>query len=526
MKLAGVWCCLWLSLCCMAQLKDDFSDGDFDINPQWSGDISSFKVSGEKLQLDDSGTGIAYLSTGNQAISDASWEFTVELDFNPSARNLCRIYLVSDYPNLTSELQGYYVRIGGQQDEISLYRQDISEHIRIIDGPDGMLDLSRVEISVKVIRDDVGNWELMARQLSQPEYVLLGQVLDDKYGSSHYFGFYCHFTNSRSDGFYLDNVSVKGTALPDHQPPKMVSLEPLNNQILQIVLDEPIKVPVLTQLTIPGFGEATGVKLTGYNTWQVFFAKRFEHGISYTLEVANIQDMSGNSASLTSQFKFWATGFPMEHDVIISEMMADPSPPLQLPEAEYLEIFNRSDSAFNLLGWSLSDASQKVKLPGFMLPPESYLVLTHEQHLQQYPDELKVLGLPSWPTLNNTDDLVMLSDSTGQLIHRVAYDNSWYRSNLKQHGGWSLEMIDTRFPCSESQNWTASISNTGGSPGKMNSVNTDNPDLTPPLITSTLAIDATKFQMQFDQALSSLNNASLSLDPPLLVDTFFIENPG
>ncbi|MFO7880314.1 MAG: hypothetical protein R6V52_09785, partial [Bacteroidales bacterium] len=70
-----------------AQFSDDFSDGDFTSNPEWTGETSKFQVSAaNELQLyDDTESGSAYLSTASQAINNASWEFLVRFDFNPSS---------------------------------------------------------------------------------------------------------------------------------------------------------------------------------------------------------------------------------------------------------------------------------------------------------------------------------------------------------------------------------------------------------------------------------------------------------
>src|SRR5690606_23280206 len=61
-------------------------------------------------------------------------------------------------------------------------------------------------------------------------------------------------------------------------------------------------------------------------------------------------------------------------EIIITEILADPSPSQGLPDAEFLEIYNRSEKEFNLNQLSISDAITTVKLPGVTMAPESYLI--------------------------------------------------------------------------------------------------------------------------------------------------------
>ena len=124
------------------QFADDFSDGDFTINPTWIGDIGNFEIdSAFKLHLSDSITNTSYLSTESKAIINGVWEFEVKMDFAPSSTNYSKVYLISDEQDLTSSLNGYYVRIGGQSgaiDDVSLYIQNGSSTTKIIDGADGI----------------------------------------------------------------------------------------------------------------------------------------------------------------------------------------------------------------------------------------------------------------------------------------------------------------------------------------------------------------------------------------------------
>ena len=518
------WCLLIFHYStCLGQVIDDFSDGNFTTSPKWTGDSLSFIIKSEQLQLNETSAGISYLSTISQSINQASWEFDVELRFNPSAQNFCRVYLTSDSPILTSELKGYYLQVGNKQDQINLFRQDLNKHHVVIAGPEGITNTSNPKVSIRVTRDSLGLWALYVKNPALGGFELFEKTIDSTYTSSHFFGFVCRYTTTRSTGFVFDNVKVAGSFNEDIMPPKVLSLQALNRHILKLVVNEPILNPKVAQFSVHGLGKPDHIVSSGYNSWEVGFSGSLVHGESYVLDL-ELLDFSENQATLVVPFKFWEIGTPNPHDVIFTEIMADPLPVLQLPDEEYLEIYNTSDSSLNLKDWKLSDASISVTLPDYLIDPGSYVVLCRINKRASFPTVPNILPLTRWPSLNNMEDFIVLSDTTGSIIHQVHYDNGWYRNNLKKHGGWSMEMIDVNYPCSGAPNWAASESPTGGTPGKVNSITTDNPDLSPPEIISTLALDAMLFNIRFDQALGHIGHSSLSMAPFLAIDSFFINN--
>ena len=78
------------------------------------------------------------------------------------------------------------------------------------------------------------------------------------------------------------------------------------------------------------------------------------------------------------------------------------------------------------------------------------------------------------------ESCISLISSTGKTIHAVEYSSAWYQNEIKKDGGWTLEMIDTKNPCSGISNWKASVNTNGGTPGKKNSVDAVNNDETAP----------------------------------------------
>jgi hypothetical protein len=178
------------------------------------------------------------------------------------------------------------------------------------------------------------------------------------------------------------------------------------------------------------------------------------------------------------------------YSVLISELMADPSPPQQLPDAEYVELYNFSDTAVNLEGLTISDSETSFKFREGTIGPKSYLLLCAEKDTALFRRIPGVRGIHPWPSLNNDHDIITLQNNVSQEIHRVAYDTRWYKDAGRKNGGWSLELISTASVCSGIQNWTSSISSAGGTPGDRNSVNDDSGTARPFLISKVIAADS------------------------------------
>ncbi len=194
----------------------------------------------------------------------------------------------------------------------------------------------------------------------------------------------------------------------------------------------------------------------------------------------------------TFNFEFF---IPSRFDVLITEVFPDFLPSVALPEAEFIEIFNASSSAVQLGGWMIADATSEATLNNYILQPDSFLILTSTSNVVAYQAFGEVLGVTSFPGLNNDADDLKLIDNFGNLIHTVPYRESWYQDVLKEDGGWTLEMIDPSNPCSGQDNWAASVDPSGGTPGALNSINADNPDNSAPSIETVLVEGTQSIQL-------------------------------
>jgi len=199
-------------------------------------------------------------------------------------------------------------------------------------------------------------------------------------------------------------------------------------------------------------------------------------------------------------------------DIVITEIMADPTPQVGLPNAEYLELKNISSTPFNLSGWRISDASGTATITtNFVLQPDSVVILCSNSNVATFSAFGRAIGVTSFPSLDNDGDQLTLRSPQNKVIHAIVYTTEWYANEAKKDGGWSLEMIDPKNPCSGKQNWKASANNLGGTPGKINSVNGNNIDQTPPQLQRAYALDSVTVVLVFDEFLDS-TSASAALN--------------
>jgi len=93
----------------VAQLDENFSDGDFSNNPTWEGDVANFIVNADnQLQLNAPDGGTSALFTEVEIPDSTVWEMAVRLDFSPSGSNQLRIYLQTSTTDFAAA-NGYFL---------------------------------------------------------------------------------------------------------------------------------------------------------------------------------------------------------------------------------------------------------------------------------------------------------------------------------------------------------------------------------------------------------------------------------
>lgn len=214
------------------------------------------------------------------------------------------------------------------------------------------------------------------------------------------------------------------------------------------------------------------------------------------------------------------------NELIITEIMADPSPTKGLPEKEYIELYNRSERSINLNQLVLFYNTTSVRFPDVSIQPKEYLIVTHRNNVVEFQSYGKVVGLNNF-SLNNTGSTLIIKDTKNSTLFSVIYTDKWYAKDKIQ--GFALEMIDTDYPCVEDGNWTSSESTVQGTPGKENTVKTSRPDLTPPGLVRYEPESTSTIKLVFSEKLDSLSAVSpnaYTIDKSLTIDKITIESPA
>ncbi len=510
-----------------AQIADDFSDGDFLLNPTWEGSVTQFVVNPAlELQLNASAAGTSFLATRGNIPDSARWRFDVRMPFAPSATNRVRIYLMATTADLSSG-NGYFFEIGenGSNDALRFFRQDAGAATLLATGVPGAVANS-VDQTVFAVRDKNGTWSVdMATVSGAPVFQF--EVTDPTYpaGIDLYFGFYCVYTASRVDQFFFDNILIEED-IPDNTPPVLLSAMALDATTVSVLFNEALD-SVSSQNTafydISGIGApATATLQPDGVTVLLTLPAALSSGQNYTVTATQVQDAAGNAAPAQQQtFFFFQPDQAEPYDVLVNEFMADPSPSAGLPEVEWVELYNRSSRFINANSLTLRDAtSAPIPLPDYVMAPGTHVVLTTAAGagvLRPFAaDTVLSIALPS---LNNDADEIILERAADNLrIDRVAFASIWHTDTLKIQGGWTLERINPNLVCKGKDNWQSCPVPPGGTPGAANASLDNTPDTQAPQLLDAFTQGGQTLLLNFSEELdaaTAINPAAYSLSPAI-----------
>lgn len=192
---------------------------------------------------------------------------------------------------------------------------------------------------------------------------------------------------------------------------------------------------------------------------------------------------------------------PKQADVLISEIMADPLPVVDLPEYEYIEIKNNTPYDIDVTDWTLHTTSAEKTFDSYIMPADSRLILCHEdaeKSLSQYGNCMSLFT--SLSTLRNRQDSIIIYDQHGNIIDSIYYADALH-DKTKNNGGYSLELTNDARQCSKKYNWRSSGADIGGTPGQPNLCRINEPDTEAPVIAFAKRSSDSIFTIGFSEPL-------------------------
>jgi hypothetical protein len=461
-----------------AQFYEDFSDGNFTENPLWTGTTENFIVNASfQLQSSAKVASTSWLLTPSNAIDDAVWEFRVIINYTTSSSNYASVYIICDVADLTNGCNGYFVQIGGTNDEVSLFYQQGTTKTKIIDGFDKRVDGKPVDVRVRVTRDKHGNFTLFSKLASETDYFKEGTTKNDKLKTTKYFVLLFVNTSTTGSFYFFDDIKVTGDKAPDYDPPVWNSLSMIYPDKLSLTFSEEINTSNGLFSLTPAFPLKPLVSISEDKTEVLLkFTGNFSKGIIYNLTVEGITDLAGNLMSRENK-RIAITEKPQIGDIRWNEIMFENSE----SSYEYVEIANVSDKVLDISDFVFTtrktdgtlNSGQKIP-KGTLIPPKEYIAFTEKPDIvRQFhlcPNESNITST-SWSSLNNESATLVLINPLGDTIFdELTYSSKWHHPLVKNAKGVALEKINPLLETQNPASWHSAGTDVNyGTPGYKNS---------------------------------------------------------
>lgn len=468
-KILSVFAGLLCSLSSFSQFFDAFSE-KFLVD-ECMGDCSRFDISEDnRLQLNDSDKlGKSYIAFPSSVMNQAEWSINVELQFRPSSSNYMRFFLCSDSPDLSQDLNGYFVQVGNAKRQILLYRMSDGATKILGRSTEERLDHSSVLLTLKILRSDSGEWRVYSQLNDEISFREEFVVSDTTFTHSYFAGIYCKYSKSNSTKMFFDDLFVDGMVSEDKVAPEIEHFSLTDSTIVVQFSERMNSESLLCDITNLSYYESLWNPQC--NTLTILLHETITPGVRYGLSLSRCADVVGNCMRDTTLY----LGIPDDvapGDLLFSEVLFNPSS----GGSEYAEIFNRSDKVIDLSTLRFSTrksadssiySSKKLSTESLFIFPGEYKVITDDREgvcsFYSCPDENAFVLLNSMPGLRNENGCVVLFRSKDSLvIDNFYYDVSMHSGLLANGGkGVSLERLSW-----DENRWCSTPGSVGyGTPG-------------------------------------------------------------
>ena len=388
-------------------------------------------------------------------------EVTFSIEINPSSANYLEAYFHCD----SMRQNGWIIRMGDTDDDIQLILRKNGISQTILKGAKGYFNRSKSNVILRIVKQPE-QIIVLYKDSAWENFQCLGAGIDTMPNLQSYHGWSITQSGSSAAGKHKVEQWYIGPPRPDRKPPQLINTLWTQPNTARLQFSEPIQIPQRQQF-ISNYRAADSISIINSRIIIVKFPK--VHCNQYnTIHCQNLLDTANNVAPhlLDSSIAECATPiFP--NQIIFTEIMVDPTPQVgYLPDAQYLEIYNTTDTAKWIHTLTLLDPQSACTLPKYLLPPKAFLVLHNNpdsafNYLKN--NAIRITNLPHFNI--DGDELALMYNR--DTIHKLRYSDKWYHP-LYKGGGYALEKTDLTCGCINNFNWHCNHEN-GGTPGERNS---------------------------------------------------------
>lgn len=451
--------------------------------------------------------------------SEVRWMFTLRHATDPSSSNRWSFLLMSDAGPADiaggNSYSGYAVGVNltGYDDTLRLWHVSGGKaDVVVTTAVNWQQDVGSPGVATIIVtRRTDGRWTVEASwsTSTQPEGGPQGQNgrhgtwegFNEALHTPAYAGVLYVYTATRDRLLWIDDVMVQGVFIHDTEPPVPVSVTALRANLLQIIMDEEADLSFVTEgnITLEGGLTIREVKRSTPTVYQLHLDGLILNRHPEVLHIGNLCDLAGNC--ITDLSLSFIPVYAVTGDIVISEIMADPTPSHGLPESEYLEITNRTGDSLFTGGMFLIAGRDTVFLPARWVRSEERIILCSAANEKAFLQYGHVMALSSLPSLNDDGEVLVLRDGCRTLIHAVHYIPAFLGDGARSGGGWSAELTDLDTPFNEPEAWSPSSDPSGGTPGRVNSIEKTAIDYSCPQVVAIWPLSTDTIAVLFDETI-------------------------
>ena len=445
--------------------------------------------------------GKSYLSSQTDALftyGTTTWTFRISSAFEPTTTNKFCYWLMSSRFDLSdSKTNGYAVGVclTGSEKNLVMCRYDANGTKTVL-YKTRYLWGSQSDVKVIVTRTAKGSWTLsyIVNPETSTDTIVGDDFIDNTYNDLQYHGYYFAYSKTRGGQLWVGNTNiVRLAATIALQSSVWTDGTAIKAEFTGF--PDSLSATTAANYTIDGKAVAS-VQLDEMPQRVIIKTNGLTAG-THTLAVSGVIGRNGLTME-PQQIEFEYIPPAKPFDLVFNELMYNPSG-ADLPNYDYLELYNNSQSNIRLGGWTLDIGGATRLLPDSTIKSGEYLIVTTAAAADTFRLFGKAVGAITASHLTNSGRTMRLVSPQGVTIDSLTYTEKSVVDAEKNGGGWSFERIDPQNTCGGWNNWAFSTDLHGGTPGKRNSVYAKNIDNTPVRIVNLLPIADNQLQLEFSE---------------------------